>query len=149
MSKSWTWTSIKNTILPRYRIQKSAKVFVAHPTLQASVAQGHFFGGSGRRAVAHMRSAFSKNAYGPVGIPSLGVPQAINPTSPKVVKAWGEGPLKPKEIPRHRDTLGQIRASTTWPAKALPSTWRGLVQNQSVAKMIWTAAEVDSRNWMR
>ncbi len=66
----------------------------------------------------------------------------MNPTSPKGVKAWGEGPLRPKEFPRHRDTLGQIRASTTRPAKALPSTWRGPVQNQSVAKMIWTAAEV-------
>ena len=53
--------------------------------------------------------------------------------------------MRPKEFPRHRDTLGQIRASTTRPAKALPSTWRGPVQNQSVAKMIWTAAKVVSR----
>ena len=37
--------------------------------------------------------------------------RAINPTSPKGVKAWGEGPLRPKEISRYRDTLGQIRAA--------------------------------------
>ena len=35
----------------------------------------------------------------------------MNPTLPKEVKAWGEGPLRPKEISRHRDTLGQIRAA--------------------------------------
>ena len=44
-------------------------VFVDRPTQRASVAQGFFYGGSGRRAVAHTRPAFSKNAYGPVGIP--------------------------------------------------------------------------------
>ena len=64
----------------------------------------------------------------------------INPTSPKGAKAWVEGPLRPKEIPKHRDTLGQIRASTTRPAKVLPRSWRGPVRNQSVAKMIWTWA---------
>ena len=30
-----------------------------------------FFGGSGRRAVAHTRPAFPKNAYSPVGIPLI------------------------------------------------------------------------------
>ena len=30
-----------------------------------------FFGGSGRRALAHTRPAFPKNAYGPVGIPFI------------------------------------------------------------------------------
>ena len=35
--------------------------------------------------------------------------RAMNP--PKGVKAWGEAPLRPKEISRHRDTLGQIRAA--------------------------------------
>ena len=29
----------------------------------------------------------------------------------KGVKTWGEGPLKPKDISRYRDTLGQIRAA--------------------------------------
>ena len=37
--------------------------------------------------------------------------RAINPTLPKEVKAWGKGPLRPKEISRYRDTLGQIRAA--------------------------------------
>ena len=35
----------------------------------------------------------------------------MNPTLPKEVKAWGEGPLRPKEISRYRDTPGQIRAA--------------------------------------
>ena len=46
-------------------------VFVDRPTQRASVAQGLFYGGSGRRAVAHTCPAFSKNAYGPVGIPFM------------------------------------------------------------------------------
>ena len=46
-------------------------VFVDRPTLRASVAQGLFYGGSGRRAVARTRPAFPKNAYGPVGIPLI------------------------------------------------------------------------------
>ena len=33
------------------------------PTERESVAQGLFFGGSGRRVVAHTRPAFPKNAY--------------------------------------------------------------------------------------
>ena len=48
-----------------------AEVFVARPTQRASEAQGLFFGGSGRRAVAHTRPAFPKNAYGPVSIPLI------------------------------------------------------------------------------
>ena len=68
--------------------------------------------------------------------------RAMNPTSPKGVKAWGEGPLRPKEPPKHRDTLGQIRAPTARPAKVLPSTWRGPVRNQFVSKMIWTGSRL-------
>ena len=49
----------------------AAAVIVARPTERASVAQGLFFGGSGRRAVAHTRPAFPKNAYGLVGIPLI------------------------------------------------------------------------------
>ena len=41
-----------------------------------------------------------KNAYGP----------GDEPNPPKGINAWGEGPLRPKEISRYRDTLGQIRA---------------------------------------
>ena len=78
------------------------------------MAQGFFVGGTGRRAVAHTRPAFPKNAYGPVGIPLVIGRlrcQAMNPTLPKEVKAWGEGLLRPKEISRYRDTLGQIHAA--------------------------------------
>ena len=52
-----------------YSGQEWSAVFVDHPTLRASMAQGIFYGGSGRWAVAHTRPAFAKNAYGPVGIP--------------------------------------------------------------------------------
>ena len=50
----------------------------------------------------------------PSAFPLLGAPQAPGnePNPPrKGVKAWGEGPLRPKEISRYRDTLGQIRAA--------------------------------------
>ncbi len=51
--------------------QIPAAVFVDRPTQRASMAQGLFLGGTGRRAVAHMRPAFPKNTYGPVGIPLI------------------------------------------------------------------------------
>ena len=59
-----------------------------------------FFGGSGRRAVAHTRPAFPKNAYGPVGIPLIrGASGTRRSTpSPQGCKSLGEGPLRPKEI---------------------------------------------------
>ena len=38
----------------------AAAVFVDLPTQRASMAQGLFYGGSGRRAVAHTRPAFPK-----------------------------------------------------------------------------------------
>ena len=80
-------------------------VFDARPTLRACMAQGLFLGGTGRRAVAHTRPEFAKNALGPVGIPPVRR-RAMNPTPSK-----GEGPLRPKAISRYRDTLGQIRAA--------------------------------------
>ncbi len=53
-----------------------------------------------------------KNAYGPVGIPLIGAPQAPDDEPPsKGVKALGEGTLGRKEISRYGDTLGQIRAA--------------------------------------
>ena len=77
-----------------------AEVFVDHPTLRASVAQGLFLGGTRRRAVAHMRPEFPKMPMAPSAFPLLGAPQAPGdePNPPrKGVKAWGEGPLRPKE----------------------------------------------------
>ena len=54
----------------------------------------------------------SKNAYGLVCIPLIrGASGAGRYPTPKEVKAWPEGPLKPKEISMYRDTLGQIRAA--------------------------------------
>ncbi len=38
------------------------------PHLTGKYGTRPFYGGSGRRAVAHTRPAFPKNAYGPVGI---------------------------------------------------------------------------------
>ena len=52
----------------------------------------------------------SKNANGPIGIPLIRGTSGTGQYPPKGVKAWGEGPLKPKEISRYRDTHGQIRA---------------------------------------
>ena len=73
------------------------------------MAQGLFYGGSERRAVAHTRPAFLKM---PTAFSLIGAPLAPgdNPTS-KRVKVWGESPLRPKEISSYRDTLGQIRAA--------------------------------------
>ena len=51
---------------------------------------------------------------GSVGIPLVrgaSDAAAMNPTLPKEVKAWEEGPLRPKEISRCRDTLGRIRTA--------------------------------------
>ena len=55
----------------------------------------------------------SKMPTAPSAFPLLGAPQAPGdkPNHPKGVKAWGEGPLRPKEISRYRDTFGQIRAA--------------------------------------
>ena len=44
-------------------------VFDARPTLRACMAQGLFWGVTGRRAVAHTRPEFVKNTLGPFGIP--------------------------------------------------------------------------------
>ena len=45
--------------------------------------------------------SISKNAYGPIGIHLI---RGASGTG----KSLGEGPLRPKEISRYRDTLGQI-----------------------------------------
>ena len=84
------------------------------PYLTGMYGTRPFLGGTGRRAVAHTRPDFAKNALGPVGIPLVrGASGAGQWTQPprKGVKAWGEGPLRPKEISRYRDTLGQIHAA--------------------------------------
>ena len=51
-------------------------VFAARPTLRAIVAQGLFYGGSGRRAVAHTRPVFAKMPTAPSAFSWWGAPQA-------------------------------------------------------------------------
>ena len=46
-------------------------LFIARPTLRASMAPGLFLGGTGRRAVAHTRREFPKMPTAPVGIPLI------------------------------------------------------------------------------
>ena len=76
------------------------------------MAQGLFLGGSGQRAGAHTRPAFPKMPTAPSAFPLFRAPQTPGDEPPtKGVKAWGKGPLRPKEIFRYRDTLGQIRAA--------------------------------------
>ena len=66
------WRQLGNWILDnKYKNNCCTAVFLDRPTQRASVAQGLFYGESGRRVVAHTRPAFAKNAYGPVGIPLI------------------------------------------------------------------------------
>ena len=53
-----------------------------------------FFGGTGCRAGAHRRPAFSKNTNGPVAIPLLEAPQAPGnkPNPPEGGKSLGDPP---------------------------------------------------------
>ena len=51
-------------------------VFVARPTQRASVEQGLFLGGSGRRVVAQTRPAFPKMPTAPSAFPLLEASQA-------------------------------------------------------------------------
>ena len=76
------------------------------PHLTGKCGTRPFLGGSGRRARARMCLAFPKMPTAQSAFPLLGV---MNP--PQGVKAWGKGPLRPKEISRYRDTLGQICAA--------------------------------------
>ena len=68
-------------------------VFVGRPTLRASMAQGLFLGGTGRRAVAHTRPEFPKMPTAPSAFPLLGAPQAPGD--------------KPKPEPRPDNSAGQ------------------------------------------
>ena len=52
------------------------EVFVDRPTLRASMAQGLFLGGTGRRAVAHTHPEFPKMPSAPSAFSLLGAPQA-------------------------------------------------------------------------
>ena len=84
-----------------------AKVFVVRPTLRASMAQGLFLGGTGRRAVAHTRPEFPKMPTAPSAFPLLGAPQAPGdkPNLPEGSKSLGGRPPEAvgntPQAPRH------------------------------------------------
>ena len=82
----------------------AAAVYVARPTECASVAQG-LFGGSGHRAEAHTRPAWTKIPTAPSAFPLLGAPYAPgNNPSPKRGKNPGGRPPEAGgnlQLPRH------------------------------------------------
>ena len=86
-----------------------------------------FYGGSGRRAVAHTRPTFPKMPTAPSAFSWLEAPtrHAINPTLPKEVKAWGEGPLRPRKSPGTETHSARSVPQITRPAEVLPGNWRG------------------------
>ena len=69
-------------------------VFVGRPTLRASMAQGLFLGGTGRRAVAHTRPEFPKMPTAPSAFLLLGAPQepGDKPNLPEGSKSLGGRP---------------------------------------------------------
>ena len=82
-------------------------VFVGRPTLRASMAQGLFLGGTGRRAVAHTRPEFPKMPTAPSAFPLLGAPPAPGdkPNLPEGSKSLGGRPPEAvgntPQAPRH------------------------------------------------
>ena len=80
-----------------------------------------FFGGSGRRAVAHTRPAFPKNAYGPVGI-SL-IRSARRSTPPKGVIAWGKAPWGRRKNPAIETHPARSAPQPAWPAEVKSDNW--------------------------
>ncbi len=79
-----------------------AGIFVGRPTLRASMAQGLFQVGRGA-GPQPTRARSSQKCLRPLRhSPYQGRlrRRAINQTSPKGVKAWGEGPLRPQENPQ-------------------------------------------------
>ena len=136
-------------------------VFVDRHTLRASVAQGLFYGGSGRRAVAHTRPTFPKNAYGPVGIPLIrGASGAGRRTQPprREWKPGGKAPWgrktppgtethsarsaprqhgRPKCYPAPGEVQSEINLSPKWsgPGPDCTGLWPGVVAPDRVLSM--------------
>ena len=90
-----------------YLRSSMVRVFVDRPTLRASMAQGLFLGGTGRRAVAHTRPEFPKMPTAPSAFPLLGAPQAPGdkPNLPEGSKSLGGRPPEAvgntPQAPRH------------------------------------------------
>ena len=78
------------------------------------MAQSLFYGGSGRRAVAHTRPAFPKMPTAPSAFPLLGAPQAPGdePNPPEGGKSLGERPP---------ETEGNYPAAKTHSARFVPA----------------------------
>ena len=101
--------------LEKHSVITAAAVFVDRPTQRASMAQGLFYSGSGRRAVAHTRPAFLKMPTAPSAFPLLGAPHAPGdePHPPEGGKSLGgRPPGGRRKLSSCQDTLGQIRASS-------------------------------------
>ena len=105
-------------------------VFVDRPTQRASMAQGLFYGGSGRRAVAHTRPAFPKMPTAPSAFPWLGAPQAPGdePSLLEGSKSLGgrppeaEGNYPAAETHPARSAPLPARSAEVW-----PNNWRSTV----------------------
>ena len=76
------------------------------PPLRASVAQGLFYGGSGRRAAAHTRPEFPKMPTVPSAFPLLGAPQAPGdePNLPEGSEILGGRPPEAEGTPPGAET---------------------------------------------
>ena len=116
------WRSTVLIQLQRYLLRAPPNGQVWH--------KAFFYGGSGRRAVAHTRPAFPKNAYGPVGIPLIrgaSVP-GNEPNPPKEGKSLGG---RPPEAERNYPAAETHPArSAPLPARSAevwPNNWRSAV----------------------
>ena len=126
--------------LEKHSVNTAAAVFVDRPTQQASMAQGLFYGGSGRRAVAHTRPAFPKMPTAPSAFPLLGVPQALGdePNLPKGSKSLGGRPPEAE---------GNYPAAKTHPARSVPAaSTAGQNATQQLEKRSVDAAAAHSTN---
>ena len=91
--------------------------YLFHVPPNVKVWHKAFFSGSGRRAVAHTRPAFPKNAYGPVGIPLIrGTSGAGRSTQPPEADNSLGG--------RPPEAEGNYPAAETHPARSAPQPAR-------------------------
>ena len=84
------------------------------PDLTSKCGTRPFFGGTGRKAVAHTRPGVSQKSLRPHRhSPYYGRlrRRAINPTLPKEVKTWGEGPWGRRKSSNCQDAPGRICAA--------------------------------------
>ena len=104
----------------------SGQLSIMHPTERTNLAQGRFWGGSGRRAEAHTRPALPKIPLALPEFPLLGAHQVLCNNPPcKGVKAWGTAPWGWRKFP----VLRQHATEPRWPKhdrpKCASNNWRG------------------------